>query len=187
MVDQKPQPPTKKHRKRRSRAPQVVSALKAARAPFQGKRLPGRPRNDGLPPIQRKKLLEEAGIDPRRFRDQSVVAIALTEEETALVARIRYLSGRGLPAKLIAALTKVPLEDLDSGGRWANEMLVGKAEATLVVAESMYNRVLEGKTIEALFWLKCNAGWSETPQGRKKAAEEEGDSEISEIELTVVK
>lgn len=158
----------------------AVQALIDARRAAGGPRLPGRPRKDGLPPIQRKKLAAQtaptANLSPDEIK-------ALRE----LVARIRYLAGRGMPLKYIAALTRVPVTDFETGGRFAEDIEIGKAEAALAVMEATYTRVIEGKTIETLFWLKCNAGWAETASARKKMAEDEDDNEISEIELKVVK
>lgn len=103
------------------------------------------------------------------------------------LVRIRHLAGRGVPVADIAALTDVLVEDLMLGGKYHREMRIGKAEGVAKIAEALYLKALGGKTIEGLFWMKCNAGWSETAAGRQKnkQADEEDDA-IGGIEVEVI-
>lgn len=150
-----------------------------------GKALPGRPRRDGLPPIQKKLV-----FTPAQLAEQAVA-----KASKALLAYIRRLAGRGLPPKYIAVLVnrdfaeaKVGPADFETLGRYHDVALQGRAEAALEVADGMFDRAKNptGKGVDPLFWLKCNADWSETPAGRVKAkAADDDDDKITGIDITV--
>lgn len=153
-----------------------------------GKALRGRPRRDGMPPIQKVALLTP----------QQVAERAIAHASAAFLAKIRHLAGRGVPPKFIAVLLNrdfpgapgapTVTEDFEAGGRFYTIAMEGKGDAVLEVAEGMFDRAKSatGKGVDPLFWLKCNADWSETPAGRVKArAADEDDGGITGIDITV--
>jgi hypothetical protein len=170
-------PKGSKNRPKRPRIPKIPVTP-------EGKALPGRPRRDRLPPIQRK-----AALTPEQAAEQAVAAAS-----ERFLARIRFLAGRGLPPKFIASLinrdfpkAKAVPEDFEQQGRYHGVALQGRAEAALEVAEGMFDRAKSptGKGVDPLFWLKCNADWSETPVGRQKAKAADDDDTFTGIDITV--
>lgn len=146
-----------------------------------GKALPGRPRRDGLPPIQRAK---------------PTVQGPLTVEEIRLRGRIGYLAGRGLPSKLLAAKIRREFpgceaqpEDFEPRGRFYDDVMSGKADAVLEVAEGMFDRAKDGtgKGVDPLFWLKCHGEWAETATARKKTKDADEDDAIVGLDITVTR
>lgn len=146
-----------------------------------GKALPGRPRKDGLPPIQKAPPVPErsTAVDSADMR-----------------SRISYLAGRGLPPKLLAAKIRGEFpgsdaqpEDFEFRGRFHEDVMSGKADAVLEVAEKMFDRAKDGsgKGVDPLFWLKCHGDWAETAAARKRTKDDDEDDAIAGIDITVTK
>ena len=137
------------------------------------KRLPGRPRKDGLPPIQHKTIAAIEGEE----------ALRATQRDAKVVARVRYLGGLGLPLEDIAVDTGLTIEDLKQGGRYYYDIRVGIKDANLEIAKVMFEKAKTGKYVETMFYAKARMGWSETPQGRAKVAAEKGEGELTGIDV----
>lgn len=166
--------------KRRPKSPKYVK-------PPAGFGVPGRPRKDGMPPIQWKKG-ENGVTDP--ISGAIVPPPPVGPRDPKLIARIRFLAGRGLLPDNISALTSIPPEAFQPGGAYFEDVRIGRAEANLAIMESLFKKALaEGDKsyVEKLFLAKCLVGLAETPAGRAKVAQEQGEEEeLTGIELEVV-
>ncbi len=159
-------------RYRRTRVPKV---------PVVGdKALPGRPRKDGLPPIQKKI----------HYTPEQLAQL----KDRTLMARISLLAGRGLDPKLLAIKirreypeTNAQPEDFEVGGRFHDEAMNGRADAVFEVGNAMYERACaaNGKGVDPIFFLKCLGGWSETAAGRLKNKAADEDDVYTGIDVTV--
>lgn len=180
---------------RKSSAEQEAAVSPSPRAASKvppGLRKPGRPRKDGLPPIQWKKG-EVGEIDPitgEPVAPPPEFEVLVGSRDPRLIARIRYLAGRGLQPDNISALTSVPAEAFIQGGVYFEDVRVGRAEANLEIMEALFEKALaknDKSYVEKLFLAKSLVGLAETPAGRAKvAAEQGGDEDITEIEIEVV-
>lgn len=145
-----------------------------------GKALPGRPRRDGLPPIQKK-----ANYTPEQLAQL---------KDKVLMARIALLAGRGLDPKLLAVKirreypeTNAQPEDFEAAGRFHDEAMNGRADAVFAVGDAMYERACaaNGKGVDPIFFLKCLGGWSETAAGRMKNKAADEDDVYTGIDIQV--
>lgn len=167
------------------------SRPKISKIPVHGeKALPGRPRRDGMPPVQKKALLT-----PEQASEQAVKAAS-----AIFLAKIRHYAGRGMPATFIASLMSTdfpdqpygPLtpDDFEPSGRYYPVVVHGKSLAAMEIADGMFSRAkdpLSKSSIEPLFWLKCNADWNETAAGREKAKKAHTDDVLTGFDFVVVK
>lgn len=151
-----------------------------------GKALPGRPRKDGLPPIQRTPQLTP----------EEAAALAVRNASAALLAKIRYYAGLALTPKLLSVMVnkdfpdaKVVPADFEGSGRYHNVVLEGKAEAVMAVSQALFERAKNGtgKGVDALFFLKCQGDWNETPAAREKAKKVDDDKPLTGFVFQVVK
>lgn len=151
-----------------------------------GKALPGRPRKDGLPPVQRKAILTP----------EEAAALAVRNASAALLAKIRHYAGLALTPKLLAVMVnkdfpdaKVVAADFDTDGRYHNVVLEGKAEAVMAVSQALFERAKNGtgKGVDALFFLKCQGDWNETPAAREKAKKVDDSKPLAGFVFKVVK
>lgn len=149
-----------------------------------GKALPGRPRKDGLPPIQHKAAVT---LTPEEVAERAVLAAS-----AAFLHEIRRLAPR-LPPKLMAAQirrhfpeSKVVSEDFEMGGRYHEIVLQGRADAVMEVSDALVDRAKAGGkgTIDAMFFLKCQGDWAETPAAREKAKKADDDDRFAGIDVT---
>jgi len=88
-----------------------------------------------------------------------------TDEE---LAQAEMLAGMGLrDAEIANYLGYFP--QVFGAFKWnsielTEAILRGRAKATANVAGSVYKRAIAGSSIDAMFWLKCVAGWQEKPK-----------------------
>ena len=149
-----------------------------------GKALPGRPRKDGLPPIQHKAA---AVLSPEELAERAVLAAS-----AAFLNEIRRLAPR-LPPKLLAAQIRrhfpsspVVAEDFEAKGRYYEIILQGRADAVMEVSDALVDRAKAGGkgTIDAMFFLKCQGDWAETPAAREKAKKADDDDRFVGLDVT---
>lgn len=166
-------------RKRKARQPRVPKVV-VNYGGRPGKALPGRPRKDGLPPIQKAIFLTA--------EDKALL------KNKALMARIALLAGRGLDPKLLAVKirreypeTNAQPEDFEPAGRFHDEAMIGRADAVLEVGQAMFDRACaaNGKGVDPIFFLKCLGGWSETAAGRMKNKAADEDDVYTGVDITV--
>ena len=80
-----------------------------------------------------------------------------TEKERLLV---KTSAGLGLPQEQIASLIGVTAKTLAK--HYRDELVIGKAEACSKVAESLFNKAVNGDTTAMIWWTKAQMRWSET-------------------------
>lgn len=179
--------PRKRPSKRSARPESTTPVSKAPPGP----RKPGRPRKDGLAPIQWKKG-EVGPVDP--ITGERVVAPPLQIADSdprhpKLIARIRYLAGRGLPPDNVSALTGLPLAHFEKGGMYYEDCRIGRAEANLLIQEALFEKALaptDKSYVEKIFLSKCLVGLAETPAGRAKVAAEKDEDEVTGFDVEFV-
>ena len=142
------------------------------------KRLPGRPRLDGMQPVQRKAIAAIEGPE----------AVKVARKNAKLVARIRYLAGRRQTPDDITALIldefqiRLAPEALKPGGLYYDDFRIGRAKVNLAVGETLVDKATTGKYVETMFWAKSEMGMAETAAGRAKVAQEK-EEEIQGIDV----
>jgi hypothetical protein len=83
-----------------------------------------------------------------------------TPEQRRLV---KSLAAYGMPQAQIAVMIDVR-SDKTLRKHFRSELDLGAAEANSAVAQSLFRQAtVEKRTVAAIFWLKCRAGWRERP------------------------
>jgi len=97
---------------------------------------------------------------------------ALTNEQ---LRQAEYCAGLGLTEEDVAHIIGVTIPQLDRLKRHDPNLLkalaVGRAKAKSAVAQAAYKLAISGKSAPAtIFWLKAQAGWSESLPVHKQDA-----------------
>lgn len=79
-----------------------------------------------------------------------------TDETKELAYR---LSGLGLPHEQIAYV--IGIDDKTLRKYYQTELKKGKAETNMNVAQTLYDKAMEGDIKAAIWWSKAQMGWSE--------------------------
>lgn len=142
------------------------------RKPGEPPRPMGRPRDDGAPPVQRKAIEEaenEGPPPPPRSHKE-------------LIAKVREYAREGGMPEHVAALVRVPVEDLKPGGRLYEEFAASEAWGLQLVARNHFKRARNqtGNPLPAMHILNEKARWKDKPEKAKD------DEELREIVLRVV-
>lgn len=74
--------------------------------------------------------------------------------------RAEALSGLGLPHRQIAVMLGCSEPTLRK--HLEDELKSGEAKATAKVAQTLFNKAVNGDTASLIFWMKVRAGWKET-------------------------
>lgn len=98
----------------------------------------------------KKKTAKKAA--PKRGRK----AFQPSEEQRI---EVQDLSRHGTPQKQIASIIGIAIDTLKKHFR--EELDNGKEAANAAVAGSLYRNAIAGCVTSQIFWLKCQAGWSE--------------------------
>lgn len=72
---------------------------------------------------------------------------------------VRAMAGYGLREVDIARILEISRPTLEK--HYEDELQDGRAQATLKIAQTVYNKAAEGNMTAAIFWLKTRAKWSE--------------------------
>jgi hypothetical protein len=94
---------------------------------------------------------------------------------------VRTMSAYGVPQKQIAAAICVSLGSLHK--YFKDELDGGQAEVSLKIAQTLYQKAIEGNVTALIFWLKCRMRWNENPieEEIKTAVAEMTDEELTQI------
>jgi hypothetical protein len=76
-------------------------------------------------------------------------------------AQVMAYAAVGVPHHDIAKLQSISIHTLLKYYR--EELDLGKANATAQVAKTLFSQAIKGNVAAAIFWLKAQAGWRETP------------------------
>ena len=87
-----------------------------------------------------------------------MIAHEPTEAKKEIVKR---MSGLGLPQEQICALVGgINAKTLRK--HYEAELVLGKAEASAKVADTLFNKAQSGDTVAMIWWTKAQMKWSET-------------------------
>lgn len=88
--------------------------------------------------------------------------------------QVKAMAGYGLPHDMIATILGIGERTLEM--KYREELKLGSAQATALVAKTLFNRAQNGDLGAAIFWLKARAGWRE-----KQVIQHEGGDKPIEI------
>lgn len=96
--------------------------------------------------------------------------------------QVEKLAGLGLPFHHIAVLVRDGISEDTLREHFATEIVAGKAKANGKIADTLFNRAMNGDTTAAIWWSKTQMQWSET----HKLANPDGSPLLAGIKVAFV-